>query len=402
MKHLPDCISWMMKKAAMLLLLLGLLPLSFGVASAEEIATYYFDESIVYLRAGEQTTLSVHCTDSSIDVSKLKILWRSSNESIVKVDNGKITTVTYGDATITASIVTADGSTIEKSCTVSVTNPTLTDEQSKVSIPVFGTSSLSISKINANEHVEWASADESIVTVDALGKITGVAPGNATVTATIGAGSDSITLTYTITVTSIVIKEKSPSVYMKKTIQLHLTTDVPDVIWTSSNKKVATVGKTTGLVKGKDAGTAKITVKAGNYKASVKITVKSKLVEQSHITAILKLVNRARKRNHKKPLEAEHHLTLAANARAKEISRKFSHLRPGGSAWYTILKKYKVSYASAGENIAYGQKTPARVMKSWMGSSGHKANILNGKYHKIGIGRYKKGSRFYWVQLFTD
>lgn len=370
---------------------------------AEELATYYFDESTVYLRAGEQTTLSIHCTDPSVDTASLKILWSSSNDGIVKVDNGKITTLTYGEATITASIVTPDGTAINKTCLVIVTNPTLTEEQQNVTIHVYETAPLSISTINANEHVTWASLDESLVTVDTIGKITGVSLGTANVTATIGAGSEAVVLIYTVTIVRPAIDGNSPSVYMGETTNLQLSY-VSSVlpVWTSADKKIATIDKNTGVVKGKDAGTVKITATVGDFKATVKLTVKSKLVEQPHVTAILKLVNRARKKKGKKPLVAEHHLTLAANARAREISRKFSHIRPNGSTCFTILKKYKVSYTSAGENIAYGQSSPKKVMKTWMGSSGHRSNILNGKYHKIGIGRYKKGNKNYWVQIFTD
>ena len=57
---------------------------------------------------------------------------------------------------------------------------------------------------------------------------------------------------------------------------------------------------------------------------------------------------------------------------------------------------------TAGENIAMGQKNPEQVMSSWMNSSGHKANILNSEFGKIGIGCYKKNGIYYWVQMFTD
>lgn len=372
-------------------------------AKAAELATYYFDESTVYLRAGEQTTLSIHCSDASVATANLKILWSSSNDSVVKVDNGKITTLIFGEATITASIVTPDGTAINKTCLVIVTNPTLTEEQQNVTAHVYETIPLSISTINANEHVTWASLNESIATVDTIGKVTGVTSGTTNVTATIGAGSDAVVLTYTINILSPSIEGTTPSVYMGQTttLQLAYVSSVAPV-WSSANTKIATIDKNTGVVKGKDAGTVKITATVGDYKATVKLTVKSKLVEQPHVTAILKIVNHARKKNGKKPLTAEHHLTQAANARAKEISRKFSHIRPNGSTCFTILKKYKVSYTSAGENIAYGQTSPKKVMKSWMGSRDHRKNILSGKYHNIGIGRYKKGNKIYWVQMFTD
>ncbi|WHT20331.1 CAP domain-containing protein [Crossiella sp. CA-258035] len=55
----------------------------------------------------------------------------------------------------------------------------------------------------------------------------------------------------------------------------------------------------------------------------------------------------------------------------------------------------------AGENIAAGQNSPEAVMKSWMNSPGHRANILNCGYKALGVGLHKGGSyRFYWTQNF--
>ena len=73
------------------------------------------------------------------------------------------------------------------------------------------------------------------------------------------------------------------------------------------------------------------------------------------------------------------------------------------SSCFTILREYGISYRRAAENIAGGQPTPAAVVNSWMNSSGHRANILDGNLRKIGVG-YARGGQYgtYWVQLFTD
>ncbi|MFV0451363.1 MAG: CAP domain-containing protein [Propioniciclava sp.] len=56
---------------------------------------------------------------------------------------------------------------------------------------------------------------------------------------------------------------------------------------------------------------------------------------------------------------------------------------------------------AAGENIAYGQTTPAEVMDGWMNSSGHRANILNPSFTRLGVGRVEGADgRIYWVQVF--
>ena len=45
-----------------------------------------------------------------------------------------------------------------------------------------------------------------------------------------------------------------------------------------------------------------------------------------------------------------------------------------------MMKKFNISYKTAGENIAKGQKTPAQVVNAWMNSQGHRENILNKLY----------------------
>lgn len=54
------------------------------------------------------------------------------------------------------------------------------------------------------------------------------------------------------------------------------------------------------------------------------------------------------------------------------------------------------------ENIAMGQQNTAQAMNSWMNSSGHRANILNAGYTKIGVSAYRSpNGAIYWTQQFT-
>lgn len=116
---------------------------------------------------------------------------------------------------------------------------------------------------------------------------------------------------------------------------------------------------------------------------------------------ILDLVNKERKANGLSPVEAGNtKLNSAASKRASEQAIIFSHTRPDGSNWTTVLGEYGIKYGTAGENVAYGQRTPEEVMQAWMNSSGHRANILNSSYKEIGIGVYYKNGTYYWSQLF--
>jgi len=91
-------------------------------------------------------------------------------------------------------------------------------------------------------------------------------------------------------------------------------------------------------------------------------------------------------------------LDAAAQVRAKEIVSQFAHTRPNGSSCFTVLSG--ISYSSAGENIAMGQPDAKSVVTAWMNSPGHRANILNAKFTKLGVGVYKVNGTMYWSQEF--
>lgn len=122
----------------------------------------------------------------------------------------------------------------------------------------------------------------------------------------------------------------------------------------------------------------------------------------SYAEQVVKLVNAERAKAGLAALTMQSDITSAANVRAKEIKQSFSHTRPNGSSFSSVLKEQGVSFRGAGENIAYGQKTPEQVMEGWMNSSGHRANILNANFKNIGVGYYQDARGVnYWVQLFT-
>ena len=123
--------------------------------------------------------------------------------------------------------------------------------------------------------------------------------------------------------------------------------------------------------------------------------------ENAYVNEVLKLVNKYRASNGLSPVSLDNAISSAADIRAKEIVRSFSHTRPDGRSCFSVLSDSGISYNGAGENIAYGQDTPEEVMTAWMNSDGHRANILNGSFTKLGVGIYSSGGTIYWVQLFT-
>lgn len=120
---------------------------------------------------------------------------------------------------------------------------------------------------------------------------------------------------------------------------------------------------------------------------------------------VIELVNQERSIRGLNSVTSLQNLSSAAQARAKETVEKFSHTRPDGSSCFTIFDEYNVAHGYAGENIAAGQSTPEAVVKAWMNSPGHKANILNKNYNHLGVGCYTTDNSRYgihWCQMFTD
>lgn len=122
---------------------------------------------------------------------------------------------------------------------------------------------------------------------------------------------------------------------------------------------------------------------------------------ESYARQVAAIVNSERAANGLSPLKYSDKLSEAALVRAGEIQSAFSHTRPNGTSCFTAIKEAGISYTTAGENIAYGQRSPEEVMNSWMNSSGHRANILGQNYEYIGIGVTYKNGTYYWTQFFA-
>lgn len=116
---------------------------------------------------------------------------------------------------------------------------------------------------------------------------------------------------------------------------------------------------------------------------------------------IAELVNSERAAYGLNPVKVSPKLSEAANTRARELKQSFSHTRPNGTSCFTAISELGITYRAAAENIAYGQKSPESVMKAWMNSSGHRANILNASMEYIGVGAVYNNGVYYWSQFFA-
>ena len=130
--------------------------------------------------------------------------------------------------------------------------------------------------------------------------------------------------------------------------------------------------------------------------------VSAGIQSSSAASEVVRLTNSARSQNGYAALVEDGALSEAAAVRAREIARSFSHTRPSGASFSSALSESGVSYLRAGENIASGQKSASEVVNAWMNSPGHRANILNSSYSRIGSASVNINGTLYWVQLFAD
>ena len=121
----------------------------------------------------------------------------------------------------------------------------------------------------------------------------------------------------------------------------------------------------------------------------------------SYEQEVVRLVNIERNKQGIKSLTSDWQLSRVARYKSQDMKDKgyFSHTSPTYGSPFEMMKSFGISYRTAGENIAKGQRTPSEVVNAWMNSSGHRANILNSSFTKIGVGYVKDGN--YWTQMFT-
>ncbi len=117
---------------------------------------------------------------------------------------------------------------------------------------------------------------------------------------------------------------------------------------------------------------------------------------------VVDLVNEIRETNGLNKLTLNEKLSNVARIKSEDMrDRKyFSHTSPTYGSPFEMMKTFGITYRSAGENIAMGQRTPEEVVNAWMNSDGHRANILNPDFTDIGVGFAQPGN--YWTQLFLS
>ncbi|MGH2961727.1 MAG: CAP domain-containing protein [Solirubrobacterales bacterium] len=125
--------------------------------------------------------------------------------------------------------------------------------------------------------------------------------------------------------------------------------------------------------------------------------------------AIVCLINGRRDARGKRRLDAHHALHKAAGRHSRRMERSGcrSHRCPGerdlaGRVSATSYLPCSCSWG-VGENIAWGsgeRGTPRRIVKGWMGSAGHRANLLDGDFRHFGVGVASNGDDAIYTAVF--
>lgn len=118
---------------------------------------------------------------------------------------------------------------------------------------------------------------------------------------------------------------------------------------------------------------------------------------------VVALTNAERTAAGLRPLSGDPRLTAAAQAHSDDMVARgfYSHTSPDGRQPWDRAAAAGCAHRGIGENIACGQRSAAEVVRGWMDSPGHRANILKPDFTHIGIGLRGGGEMaMYWTQLF--
>ncbi len=242
------------------------------------------NKTSITIAVGKTTTITA--TVSPKSASNKEVKWKSSDNDVVTVKNGKITAKAPGYAVITC---TSEDSGKKAECTVFVNQPVKSVKLNKTKLIMDIDDKITLKATikpsdASNKAVKWTSSNKKVVKVTSKGVLKPVSTGTATITVTTKDGGLKKTCKVTVVkrVKSVSLP-KSLTVYLGEKAQLDAVLTPkkpsnPDVKWKSSKKSVATVSKK-GLVTAKKTGTAKITVTTedGGLKATCKVSVKRKL-----------------------------------------------------------------------------------------------------------------------------
>ena len=271
-----------------------------------------------------------------------------------------------------------------------------------------------------NKTLTWFSNNESVLTVDANGKVTAKGAGKATITAKSTNGKiatcvitvvdpSSYKVEFTSTTTSVTIGSTKALEYAP----------LPNGIvptFESLNSSIVSVDEK-GNVTGHEVGSVNIRARVGNgEKALIRVNVVNtneakEAARQKFAEEVLYYVNIEREKAGLAPVQLMDELSYLAQIRTDEQAavRTISHTRPNGEYYSTVFGEARTPIpkkASAENLVQSAGYTAEGCVKAWMASEGHRKNILRSNMTHMGIGveftnSYYNGS-YIVTQLFIQ
>lgn len=228
-------------------------------------------------------------------ISKVKV---GETEYAASGRGAKVIVKEDGSLDLTDLQVT-EGTVFEVTATGYKNNLVFTYEEAKFSLDVTektlyvkGKDTVTLkADTNLSDEIIWTSSNEKVAVVSAKGVVTAKAKGTAVITATCGEYTASCTVT--VKSPAVSLNKTKATLYTKGSNKVTLKASLKDltgnVVYTSSNAKVAAVNKTTGVVTAKAKGTAVITATCGDYTATCTVTVKTPTLKLAKTSASIKV-----------------------------------------------------------------------------------------------------------------
>ncbi len=250
------------------------------VASVEVVGT-------TTVAAGDTALLTANPKDVHGNVlTGRTVTWSSGDRAIATVSPaGTVTALRQGTVTISAAVEKKIGTARLTIAPVAVASVSIAPPEA--SLQIGGKTQLSATPRDARDHaltgrtIRWSSSDDALATVSATGVVTGIAAGQATITAEVESQAAKATITVTLVpVASVAIAPATLTLAAGKSSQLNVslkdarggTIRDRDVTWTTSDPSVASVSPA-GLVTATRGGSVTITATSDGVKSTATVTV---------------------------------------------------------------------------------------------------------------------------------